>query len=202
MVAKPSGLVVHRGWARDPVVMMTLLRDALGVHVYPVHRLDRGTSGVLLFALKSEIAAALQSQFQTGQVAKRYLAFVRGVAPDLQLIDHPVRRRERGDERVPAQTNVQRLALFEGRYSVVLAEPQTGRLHQVRRHLKHISCPIIGDVKYGKGLHNRLFRERVGLHRLALHALELRIRHPVTEEALCVRAPLPADLSEPLERVI
>ena len=73
---------------------------------------------------------------------------------------------------MPAVTAFRRLAIFE-RYALVEARPRTGRRHQIRRHFKHLSHPLIGDVRYGKGEHNRLFRERFGLHRLALHALEL-----------------------------
>jgi tRNA pseudouridine65 synthase len=112
-------------------------------------------------------------------------------------IDHPVLRGERGGERVPAVTEVERLEVF-GRYSLVAATPRTGRLHQIRRHLKHVSCPLIGDVRYGKGEHNRLFRERYGLHRLFLHASELAFAHPKTGEEIRVSAPLGEDLAGPL----
>jgi tRNA pseudouridine65 synthase len=98
---------------------------------------------------------------------------------------------------VPAVTEFRRLAVFE-RYALVEARPLTGRRHQIRRHFKHISHPLIGDVRYGKGEHNRLFRERFGLHRLALHALELAFVHPETEEELRIVAPVPEDLAGPL----
>lgn len=196
VVDKPSGLLVHRGWARDEVVSMTLARDAIGQWVYPVHRLDRGTSGVLLFALDSSSAALIQEQFVAGEVTKRYWALVRGVPPESGVIDNPVPRKPKGD-RVPAVTEFRRLAVFENRYSWIEVLPKTGRLHQIRRHMKHISCPLIGDVRYGKGEHNRLFRER-GLQRLALHACELTLQQPVTGEPLSFRAALPSDLAEPL----
>jgi len=199
LVNKPSGLLVHRGWDNDRDVLMTRVRDTLGAWVYPVHRLDRAASGVVLFALSSEVARVLCDAFERKEVGKRYLALVRGVPPETVTIDHPIPRRPNGP-RVDAVTDVRRLEVF-GRYALVEAQPRTGRLHQIRRHLKHISCPLIGDVRYGKGEHNRLFRERYGLHRLALHAAELRFAHPVTGDEVVASAPLPDDLRLPLERL-
>lgn len=193
---KPSGMLVHRGWANDRVVAMTEVRDAIGHWVYPVHRLDRGTSGALVFGLSSEVAAALGAAFAGGRVGKRYLALVRGIPSASQVIDHAIPRKP-GGPRVDAVTEVELLAVFENRYALVEARPRTGRLHQVRRHLKHISCPIIGDVRYGKGEHNRLFRERFGLHRLALHCAALEVPRPRGDGSLAVRAPLPDDLARP-----
>jgi tRNA pseudouridine65 synthase len=195
-VNKPSGMLVHRGWARDGAVAMLLARDLAGRHVFPVHRLDRGTSGVLLLALSSAAAHRAQELFAAGRVRKRYLALVRGIPPERGVIDHPVPRSP-GGPRVPAVTEFRRLGTFE-RYALLEVVPLTGRLHQIRRHLKHLSHPLIGDVLYGKGEHNRLFRGRFGLHRLALHALELSLDHPEDGTPLCLRAPLPADLAGPL----
>jgi tRNA pseudouridine65 synthase len=191
---KPAGLAVHRGWARERDVAMVRLRDQIGARVFPVHRLDRATSGVLLFALSAEMAARVCESFATGKTEKTYLALVRGVPPDEILIDHPLPPGE--DTRAPrvsAQTMIVRREVF-GRYSLVEARPLTGRLHQVRRHLKHISCPLIGDVNYGKGEHNRLFRERHDLHRLFLHATRLRLPHPAEGGQLDIGSPLPSDL--------
>jgi tRNA pseudouridine65 synthase len=196
VVAKPSGLVVHRGWGQDRVVAMALARQAVGRHVYPVHRLDRGTSGALVFALDPETARRLQASFEAGEVRKRYLALVRGIPPEQGVIDNPVPREPDGP-RVPAVTEFRRLAVFE-RYALVEAIPRTGRLHQIRRHLKHLTHPLIGDVRYGKGEHNRLFRERFGLHRLALHALEIAFPHPVSGEPVHFAAEVPEDLAGPL----
>jgi tRNA pseudouridine65 synthase len=201
VVDKPSGLAVHRGWAPERDVAMTRTRDAIGAHVYPVHRLDRGTSGVLVFALSPDIAAALSQSFATGAVLKTYLALVRSTPPEHGLIDHPLPAGEGRDEpRVPARTAFVRREVL-GRYSLVEAHPETGRLHQIRRHLKHIGCPIIGDVRYGKGEHNRFFREHFDLHRMFLHALRIRFPHPATGETLDIEAPLPPELAGTLERL-
>ena len=196
-VNKPSGMLVHRGWARDGDIAVDVLHRQLDRYVWPLHRLDRATSGALLFALDVETARTISHEFEHGRVGKRYLALVRGVPPEELLIDHALRRVDSDSpERLPAQTEIRRLGTFE-RYALVEAKPLTGRTHQIRRHLKHASHPIIGDVRYGKGDHNRMFRERFGLHRLALHASELRVPHPTLGEVL-IRAPLTADLAEPL----
>lgn len=187
VVDKPSGVIVHRGLANDAQDVMRGVRDRLGMHVYPVHRLDRGTSGALVFALSREAARVLAQAFEAGRVEKRYWALTRGRPADGE-IDHAIQKRE-GGPRVPAVTRVRCLG-SAGRYALVEATPLTGRLHQIRRHLKHVSCPIIGDVRYGKGEHNRYFREQHGLHRLALHAIELAFDHPATGERLRVHAPV------------
>ncbi len=197
-VNKPSGLAVHRGWADDDEFAMTVVRDLLGQWVYPVHRLDRGASGVLLFGLSPEAARALCGAFERHEVEKRYVALVRGAPPEALVIDHPLRP-DNSDVPQPAITDVRLLTQF-GRYAWVEARPKSGRLHQIRRHLKHISCPIIGDVRYGKGEHNRVFRERYALHRLALHAAALRVRAPDGRE-LHLEAPLPTDLSNTLQQL-
>jgi tRNA pseudouridine65 synthase len=196
IVNKPSGMLVHRGWANDRIVAMTEVRNALGRWVYPVHRLDRGASGALAFALSSEAASAVCAAFAEGSVHKRYVALVRGIPDEHSIIDHAIPKSP-GGPRVDAVTELELLGTFE-RYGWVAAIPRTGRLHQIRRHLKHISCPIIGDVRYGKGEHNRLFRDRFGLHRLSLHCCELTVPHPRTGEPVRGRAPLPPDLAEPL----
>lgn len=196
---KPSGMLVHRGWDNDPVVAMTALRDQLGRYVYPVHRLDRPTSGALVFALHQEAARTLSNSFREAQVRKAYIALVRGVAPEHGIVDNPVPNKPKG-ARVPAQTSFERIHIFE-RYSVVACWPKTGRLHQIRRHLKHISHPLIGDVNYGKGEHNRIFRDRFNLHRLALHAGTIAFSHPATNEALTIEAPIPQDFAETLRAI-
>lgn len=194
-------MLVHRGWGRDEVVLVDLVRQMTGQGtVHPVHRIDRGASGVVLFARCAEIVALLQERFGDGRVKKRYFAVVRGVAPDSGEIDHPIPRRE-GGPRVEAQTAFRRLAWAETEprhVSLVEAIPRTGRLHQVRRHLKHIDHPVIGDANYGKGRINRAMAECYGLRRLALHAVSLELVHPITEEKVYVEAPIPPDLADPL----
>jgi tRNA pseudouridine65 synthase len=191
-VDKPSGVAVHRGWANDDDPLLQQVRDTVGTYVFPIHRLDRGASGITLFALDKDAARAFSDAWPTAD--KRYFAITRGHPPEHLVIDHPIPKAP-GLERVPAKTEVWRRATI-GRYALVEARPHTGRLHQIRRHLKHISCPLIGDVRYGKGEHNRLWRERFGLHRLALHCSSLTVDHPDEHvEKLRVDAPLADDMS-------
>jgi tRNA pseudouridine65 synthase len=192
---KPSGLLVHRGWDDDEDVAMFRVRDAIGEHVYPVHRLDRGTSGALVFARTREAASVLGRAFEQGRVDKRYLALVRGTPPDSGAIDHPIPKSE-GGPRVPAVTRFRLVARSPvDRCSLVEAIPETGRLHQVRRHMHHIDHPIVGDVNYGSGQINRHYRATYALHRLALHAHCVAFDHPATGEPVVVSAPLPEDLA-------
>ncbi len=194
VVNKPSGVLVHRGWDDDDDVMLFRVRDALGQHVSTVHRLDRGTSGALLFARTSSALTALNQAFEAGAVDKRYLALVRGEPPESGVVDHPVAKKESG-ARVAAVTHFTRIARSPvDRCSLVEARPQTGRLHQIRRHMKHLHHPLIGDVNYGSGEINRHYRARYQLHRLALHAHLLAFDHPVTGERIVVRAPLADEL--------
>ncbi|MEO6777574.1 MAG: pseudouridine synthase [Kofleriaceae bacterium] len=188
-VDKPSGIATHRGWDDSDDALLQVVRDAVNAYVYPVHRLDRGASGIVLFALDKEAARAFSDAWP--QADKRYLAITRGHPPEHVVIDHPIPKAP-GEARVPAITELWRRDTF-GRYAVVEARPRTGRLHQIRRHCKHVSCPLIGDVRYGKGEHNRLWRERFGLHRLALHATSLRVPHPDGGE-LVVSCPLAPEL--------
>jgi tRNA pseudouridine65 synthase len=208
-VSKPAGLLVHRT-ALDPrarAAAVQLLRDQLGQRVYAVHRLDRGTSGVLVFALSPEVGQALGGQFERREVRKTYLAVVRGHPPERGEIDHPLAREAGAPAGAPgarapreAVTRYRRLATVElpyrvdryptSRYALLELEPVTGRRHQIRRHLKHAAHPIIGDATYGKGAHNRLFQTLFGSGRLLLACVELGLTHPVTGEALTLRAPL------------
>jgi tRNA pseudouridine65 synthase len=196
---KPSGLLVHRGWADEDDVALFRVRDAVGAHVHPVHRLDRGTSGALLFARTREAAATLGRALEAGRVEKHYFALVRGTPTDEGVIDHAIPRSE-GGERVAAVTRFRRLARSPvDRCSLVLAQPDTGRLHQIRRHFHHISHPIVGDVNHGSGAINRHYRARYDLHRLALHARSIAFDHPTTGARIVVSAPVPDDLSRALE---
>jgi tRNA pseudouridine65 synthase len=213
-VAKPSGLLVHRTTLdpREHVNAVRLLRDQLGQYVYPAHRLDRGTSGVLVFALDPAVLPTLAAAFESRDVEKTYLAVVRGwPAPEgtidaaLDRIVDPYDARPANPDGEPqaARTDYRTLATVElpvrvdryptSRYALVELRPHTGRRHQLRRHLRHVDHPLIGDTTYGQGRHNRLFRDRFGCHRLLLAAVELRLRHPVTGAELTLAAPLATD---------
>jgi tRNA pseudouridine65 synthase len=194
VVAKPSGVATHRGWDDSDDALLQRVRDAVGVWVYPVHRLDRGASGAVLFALDKDAARAFSDAW--GEADKRYLAITRGHPPEHVMIDHAIPKAP-GEARIAAVTEIWRRETF-GRYALVEARPHTGRLHQIRRHLKHIACPLIGDVRYGKGEHNRLWREKANLHRLALHSISLRVPHPDGGE-LAVECPLADDFAAALE---
>ncbi|MAO12351.1 MULTISPECIES: pseudouridine synthase [unclassified Marinobacter] len=203
-VHKPAGLLVHRSPIDKHETEFALqYARALngGEHVYPVHRLDRPTSGVLLFARDPETARLVGQAMMAGEVEKAYLAMVRGWAPESGVIDHPLKdepedRRLRGTEQPvrEALTHFRRLATTEipvaierypsSRYSLVELYPKTGRKHQLRRHMKHINHPIIGDANHGRGRHNRYFAERFGEGRLMLAATRLSLLHPVSGEEL------------------
>ena len=195
-VDKPSGMVVHRGWARDKVALADIVRDEIiGARVFAIHRLDRGTSGVVGFALDSEMAHEMQEGILERKFYKEYIALVRGPFDEPVSLAHPIANKP-GGERVEASTDFYPLKRA-GRWSLVKAVPKTGRLHQIRRHLKHLSLPIVGDVKYGKGDVNRFFRQEFDLHRLALHASLLRFEHPENNSEIEISAPVP----EVLEKV-
>jgi len=199
-VHKPPNLLVHRTWlaSRDEHFLLQQLRDQIGQRVYPVHRLDRATDGVMVFALHPEAARALAGPFEGRAVEKVYWAIVRGWVDETGSIDHPVRDRDEGGEAKPALSRYRRLAQVElpvavdrypsSRYSWVEVRPETGRRHQIRQHFKHIGHPLIGDTSYGKGSHNRYFRERYGIARLLLMARRLAFAHPYTGERLSIQA--------------
>ena len=210
-IDKPSGLLVHRSELdrHETRFAVQMLRDQIGQHVWAAHRIDRGTSGVLLFALNPEIASALGKQFEEGNVDKNYLAVVRGHPPESGEIDHPLTRQrdkyewkgERSStEAQPALTRYKRLATVElpiaverypsSRYALLEVEPLSGRRHQIRRHLKHIAHPIIGDATHGKGVHNRFFGEHFNCPRLLLACTNLTITHPVQQTRLEIKAPV------------
>lgn len=207
-INKPSGLLVHRSALdrHETRFAVQLLRDQLGRRVYPAHRLDKGTSGILVFALDSETAAKLGAAFASRAVLKRYLAIVRGHPQAHGEIDHPLTRRHDATEHIAdnastepqsALTRFRRLAITElpvrvdryptSRYALLELEPETGRRHQLRRHLKHLSHPIIGDATFGKGRHNRMFCERFGISRLLLACVQMRLQHPWDAEVLDLR---------------
>jgi tRNA pseudouridine65 synthase len=221
-INKPAGLLVHpsRIDRHERRTAMHLLRDQLGCRVYPLHRLDKPTSGALLFARSKQAAARMGERFGRGEVVKTYLAVVRGHTDSEGSIDHPLREQadpmtdaracpDKGPQ--PAITSYRRLATVElpypvpphatGRYSLLAVQPQTGRKHQIRRHLKHIAHPVIGDTTHGKADHNRLFRERLDNRRLLLAATELRFPHPFSDRPCRIVAPLARDFAELLGRL-
>ncbi len=221
-IHKPAGLLVHRTVLdrHETRFAVQILRDQIGQYVHPVHRLDRGTSGVLLFALDRNIGRDLSKQFETQQIDKTYLAVVRGHPDEAGIIDHPLTRQfddyefrspDTVGEAQSALTRYRRLAVAElphrvdryptSRYALLELKPETGRRHQLRRHLKHLAHPIIGDATYGKGRHNRLFQDLFGCHRLLLACLEMRLTHPVSKEALTLTAPLAEDFESVLVKL-
>ncbi len=206
LVHKPPGWLVHRTGldAGETRWVMQALRDQLGQRVWPVHRLDKGTCGVLAFALHADAARALGQAFEAGRVRKRYLALVRGWPAEGEVeVDHALKPDDAPEDAAvqPAVTRFRTLRRWawpesaDGRHAttrvaLVEAEPLTGRRHQIRRHLKHIAHPIIGDATHGKGPLNRWWAERLGQQRLWLHAWQLTLPHPVTGEMLTVSSGL------------
>lgn len=208
-IDKPSGLLVHRSKIdrHETRFAMQMLRDQIGRHVYPVHRLDKPTSGVLLFALDPDTARIMSEQFTRRQVVKRYLAIVRGYTEDQGRIDKPLceehdpmtdYQARKDKEAQSAITEYQTLARAElpypvrpydtGRYSLLRLHPLTGRRHQIRRHLNRIAHPVIGDVNHGDRYHNQFFRSHFDCRRLLLMAQELEFIHPETNEMIRVQA--------------
>jgi tRNA pseudouridine65 synthase len=206
VVDKPPGLLVHRTGldAREPDSALDRMQRDTGARLWPVHRLDKGTSGVLVFARDVEAARLLGMAFEAGGVAKRYLALVRGWPLPEGLIVHPLardpERPSAGQAMRAARTRWTVLARIEwpfvvdarhasSRYALVEAVPETGRRHQIRRHFKHIGHPVVGDSTHGKGAHNRAVAAWLGLERLWLHAAWIGLPHPDGGRLLGVEAP-------------
>ena len=203
---KPEGWLVHRSNIdrHETRFLLQYLRDQVGCHLYPVHRLDKPTSGIIVFAKSSDIAARLQAQMESDKAVKMYIAVCRGYCPEEGIIDYPLppvndfkhqRKRPKGDlQRQEAVTIFRRLGTIElpyavdrypsSRYSLVEIQLKTGRRHQIRRHFKHIHHPLIGCPKYGKSKHNHFFAEQYACGRLLLHAFQLELDHPTTGERL------------------
>lgn len=207
-IHKPSGLLVHRSPIdrRETRFAIQLLRDQIGQHVYPAHRIDRPTSGILLFGLDEETGSKLSILFQERKVQKTYLAVTRGHTPETGLIDSHLHKYEDADGHVKsadtqeAETAYKRLATAElpypterydtTRYSLVELYPYTGRRHQIRRHLAHIRHPILGDVRHGCNKANKLARANFAIHRLLLAATQVRFPHPFKNEQVTIHCPL------------
>ncbi|WP_159730022.1 pseudouridine synthase [Sphingobacterium sp. 18053] len=208
-INKPHGLLVHRSSiARDASEFaLQLLRDQLGKTVYPAHRLDRKTGGILLFSLNKETDQYLQKSFQERKVEKKYLAVLRGFAPAEGLIDYPLKRDDGTVQE--AQTSFRLLAQSElavpfgkfptSRYSLVEANPITGRMHQLRRHFAHIFHPIIGDRPHGCNKQNKFWKETYQMDTMLLHASELTFKHPLSGEDVHIKSALQPDFVRVLE---
>lgn len=199
-INKPHGLLVHRSVIANDAreFALQMLRDQIGRRVSPVHRLDRKTGGLLLFAFEKDIEGLLHQQFREGHIAKKYLAVVRGYAPDHMDIDYPLVK-ENGaiQDAFTSFVTLQRAELAvplgkhpTSRYSLVEAAPTTGRMHQLRKHFAHIFHPIIGDRKHGCNKQNRFFKAEWEMTTMLLHASELRFKHPLTQEDIHLKAPL------------
>ena len=210
-VNKPAGMLVHRSWLdkHETVFVMQTLRDQIGQHVFPLHRLDRPTSGVLVFALSSEVASQVMPMFAEHDMEKTYHAIVRGWIEQEDVLDYALKVEldkiadkfaKEDKEAQQAITAYQPLAKVElpystgkfptSRYCLMELKPKTGRKHQLRRHMHHLSHPIIGDTTHGDGKHNRLFRDKFNAKRLMLHASRLEFTHPITNENLVLKANL------------
>jgi tRNA pseudouridine65 synthase len=208
-INKPHGLLVHRSMiaADASEFAVQLLRDQVGFPVYPVHRLDRKTSGVLLFTNKADYVAPFQASMQSESSQKEYLALVRGFFSEEIEVDYPLTS---DDGKVQeALTHFKNLEHFElpiahgtfetSRYSLILAEPKTGRMHQIRKHLNHLRHPIIGDRPHGCNKQNKLFLERWNMNTMLLHAQKLTIHHPFLDKQLTMCAEKSAEFSRVLE---
>ncbi|HID7485047.1 TPA: tRNA pseudouridine(65) synthase TruC [Morganella morganii] len=207
-VNKPAGWLVHRSWLdrHETVFVMQTLRDQIGQHVFPVHRLDRPTSGVLLMGLSSDVARLLSQQLERHEMQKTYHAVVRGWIEEAATLDYPlVEELDKIADKFaaekpaqPAVTHYRPLAKVEcpvaigryptSRFTLTELKPETGRKHQLRRHMRHLRHPIIGDTAHGDLRQNRGFTEHFGSRRLMLHASELALTHPVSGEPLVLRA--------------
>jgi len=199
-VNKPHGLAVHR----SPYVgdadnyALQLLRDQLGMLVYPCHRLDRKTGGILLFALREKINGLVQNQFAANQVSKKYLAIVRGYTDITGMINYPLT--DNMGKKQDAETQYKMLKKSEipfpsgkfntSRYSLVEVSPHNGRMHQIRKHFAHIKHTVIGDLRYGCNKQNRFFKQQYNLTIMMLHATELTFQHPVSGEKIKIQSGL------------
>jgi len=217
-VDKPPGIFVHRSSmspASEPNVVRRLRRQ-IGQLVTPVHRLDRATSGVLLFALDTDTAREMSRRYSERAVVKKYAALVRGHTLDQRTIENPLKPyrdgltagKSGGSSGQAARTEIRTICRCEiphsagryptSRYSLIEAVPLTGRRHQIRRHLKQVSHPVIGDVRHGDNRHNHLLQKLCGLNCMMLAACHLAFEHPVTGLHTVINAPLRPDFQSTL----
>lgn len=208
-INKPHGLLVHQSSiARDATEFaLQILRDQVGKHVSPVHRLDRKTSGILLFALDKPSEIAMHRQFMNTETEKKYLAILRGFTADSMEIDYPLAK-DNGTMQDAftafktlnrAEVNVAFGKHSTSRYSLVEATPKTGRMHQLRRHFSHILHPIIGDRTHGCNKQNKFFLEQWNMSTMLLHASELSFTHPITSEKIHLKAGLHDEFKRVME---
>ena len=200
-INKPAGMLVHRTpQARDAKVFaLQELRNQLGQYVYPTHRIDRKTSGILVFALSQEVEVIMKKKFQEKEIDKTYWAVVRGFAPDAGTIDKPLEK-ENGSVQ-EAKTTYKKLRQVaidvpvakysQTRLSLLEVKPETGRMHQIRRHLAHIRHYIVGDKPHGDHQFNKHFQHKFELQKMLLHAKELNFKHPITDSDVSISANIP-----------
>ncbi|MEN7548961.1 pseudouridine synthase [Rapidithrix thailandica] len=211
-INKPHNLLVHRtNWDKAATEFaLQKLRDQLGRHVYPSHRLDRKTSGVLLFALDKGTDKLMKAQFEEKRLHKKYLTIVRGHTPLSGSITKPLSKEDSGVMQ-EALTHYKRLKTITlplpignyplSKYSLVEVQPETGRTHQIRRHFAHLRHYIVGDKKHGDHRHNKLFERVFHLDTMLLHAFQLHFTHPVTQQVIQLTAPFQPMFQEVLEKL-
>ena len=206
-INKPKGILVHRTKiSEDNVFVLQRLRNQIKQRIYPVHRLDRATSGVLIFGKTKASAHQLAFQFSKQNISKTYIAIVRGFVEKKASIQYPLKKGSRMQEAIThyeliSQTTID-VAISRypsSRYSFVKIVPQTGKWHQIRRHFAHIRHPIIGDKRHGDCKHNKYFREVLGIERMLLHALDLSFFHPERKEVIKLTAPTDEEFKKALE---
>lgn len=214
-VYKPANILVHKSpISADETFLLQMLRRQIRKRVYPIHRLDRPTCGVMVFALDSETLSILNQQVREQRMEKRYLAVVRGWVPQEETIDYALKFEDEEKEISIVKSAITLYTLLDkaehpipvrpyktSRYSLVEVTPQTGRRHQIRRHFAHIRHPIIGDVKYGDGKHNQMFREHFNSHRLLLLSSSLKFTHPHTQIPISVTTAPDSQFQDILQRV-
>ncbi len=200
-INKPNGLMVHRSSIASDVQVFALqmLRDQTGRYVYPVHRLDRKTSGILLFAFDKETTKILQKGIECKSTIKEYTAITRGYFPDKITVDYPLindkgKKREACTKFELIETTEIPVALGKhqtSRYSLIKAFPQTGRMHQIRKHCNHLRHPIIGDRPHGCSKQNRMFKKKWEMTNMLLHASRMTLIHPFEENIVELHASFP-----------
>ncbi|MCJ7934207.1 MAG: pseudouridine synthase [Chryseobacterium sp.] len=197
-INKPSGLLVHKSFyaGEADTYAIQKLRDQIGQYVYPVHRLDRKTSGVLLFTLDKDTLRIMSDRFATREVEKKYIAILRGWTKEEETIDYDLINENEVKQNAityyhllqKSEINLPFLKHQTSRYCLVEAIPETGRMHQLRKHFKHILHPILGCRKHGCNKQNKLWLQTFNMTKMMLHAHQLIFNHPVTNEKIVLNA--------------